>query len=241
MNFDPSLTKDQIIKAYPNHQLIPAHKVKEFAQETLEKAQKDELNKADIIHYAKDQLSKLKRVKYDDGKDVHEIYLLEKSETSDDLQKAHIDESIGYSDFGFSKNGKEIKEKLVGINQKIQAKANGHLVKMQENLTAAGITPTEMLDEYDLRGLDDEEIPYKRFRYNFTYVDTPMASESRSADQSGVSVTKEVAQCCNDYNNQLRAYVNCLRDLRKSAVFVRNLDDKKVIKLNLNQLSALGF
>jgi len=242
-NFDPSLTRDQIVKAYPNHLVIPASKVKEFTQNTLEKAGNDELNKEHIINKAKDSLSKLKRVRFDDGRVVHEIYMLEKAEEGDedDLQKAHIDDAIGYSDFGFTKSGKEIKEKLASVNVRIQSKANTHLAKMQENLTASGKTPTEPLDEWELRGLEDDNVEYKKFPYNCTYVDTPMASEARSIDQSGITVTKEVANCCRDYNDQLRKYLDCVKDLKKSLVFTRNLDDKKMIKLNLNQLSALGF
>jgi len=94
---------------------------------------------------------------------------------------------------------------------------------------------TELKRKTDDLSYDNSQINFLKIRsLIYELIDQILAVSSGS-------VTKEVAQCCNDYNDQLRAYVNCLKDLRKSAAFVRNLDDKKVIKLNLNQLSALGF
>lgn len=176
--------------------------------------------------------------------------------SKDDLIKGELSDAISYNGLGgakFKKTGKEIKEALSKLEEKIEEKIGTLKEKQEELIEKIGLHPTEKLDNWQKRGLGKEADDMKRFPWEMTYCntengkmnsgsDTYMPSSGKMVEEVRKSAScQEEANNCREYNRLVEDCVSACQDLQKSGVFSRNIDEKKTYELNLSELSALGF
>lgn len=180
---------------------------------------------------------------------------IEPKEVLEVIEKGYgISDALGErGDKQFKKTGKEVKEKLTELIQKITTKADGYKTQMEVYHTKLGIAPTRDLDEWETRTLDENQISgLRHYDWDMTYFNTTHDSgmghaylPGKTGEVGGETRTyaksKEEADLASHYNTALRKYLGCLRDQKQVSVFERNLEEKKTYELSLNQIAALGF
>lgn len=257
-NLEKGLSWMDVLEKYGNgdHLILNRDHVSELLKgivaqsDTLEKA--GGTTKTEQLEKAKSSLKLLQPIDVITEKGVQRFWILEKAKVATDaLEKGAFSEALGYGGVNkieFPKTGKEIKEKLTTINTTMTTTLQGCKARMAVILEKVGFLPTELLDEYELRGVPEELRVVKRFPWARTYWDggtsshmaiEPVKGNVGSEQKSATS--EEEANLCREYNTLVRQCCDCASDLKKMNTFVANLDDKKVYKLDLNQLTALGF
>lgn len=116
-----------------------------------------------------------------------------------------------------------------------------------------GVSPTRELDKWDKKGWEEECVGYKFYSYNMTYFNQTQGTNTTSAfdtvdfsggtkdGPSGIATSKEQADLCRKYNDLIRDCKSKCIDIKYLLSFKRNLEDKKIYKLNAKELLTLGF
>jgi len=175
---------------------------------------------------------------------------------SDNLSKGEISESLRNGEIQkstFKKTGSEIKKKMEMLSISLNSEIEILKSKKSEYSKSIGVDPTESLDRWDSRGLDESVAstikiyPYQMRYYsetkgtNDSQVHSPI-DFSKEGEVSTVSASsKEIAKLAQSYNEACRLIVSKLVDLTSLSTFKRNLEDKKIYSLNSNELIILGF
>ncbi len=215
-----------------------------WVREKVEKAEGDDATKED----GGDKIEKGEETEDDDETEPADVA---KSEDAS-LNKGEVSDALGHSgDKNFKKTGKEIKEKLTTVLATVKSKAEGHKTKMEVYRTKLGVAPTRDLDEWETRGIDDDDTTGLRvYDYDMTYFNDkggsmghaslPMNSEVGDESRT-YAKSKEDASLAREHNTNLRKYLECIRDEHEVKVFQRNVEEGKSYELSLRQLGALGF
>jgi hypothetical protein len=156
--------------------------------------------------------------------------------SQEEIEKGVLDDLSYSDDMKFIKTGKEIKEKLSDLKTKLLADISTNITERTLLLKEINATPTE--EPYVYGDYKDSigELPLK-----FSWKDI----EQKDSSFTNLANIETPNNSGNDskykYNDLVQQYICAKQDLKKIELIEANLNDKASIKLNLRNLSALGF
>ena len=154
------------------------------------------------------------------------------------LSKGLIEDSFNNSESKFSKNGKEIKQKISSIIPILEGKVTSKLSEVKSNLSLCGDkVPLDVVDSYYTRGYEIENLP-KLFKWE--QVKDCYSTQETSGYDSSIKETVS-PNCCEVYNNSVRELVSICVDLLTLKTLHSSIKDSEVLNLSLRQLRAIGF
>ena len=167
------------------------------------------------------------------------INTLEKGRDSEALEKGKISDALYYGDLKitFSKTGKEIKEKLLGI----KASENVKLTDIKRNLEAVedllSYKPTE-------KGYDcSDDDAYRTFKWDMTYIpETPSSNNVvQFSDTESGTLSKENCELNRRWNDSVYAFREIKKEIDTIELLENNIEDNKKYELTARQMMNFGF
>ena len=168
----------------------------------------------------------------------------------EDLEKAHLINTFERGDnIKIKKKGSEVKEKLTDIRKEEEKESQDYFSKVLGYRSKISQPPTEDAPEWYLQNLKmpKEKVP-KIYSYQVMY---PSDSDTIQTETSGRSplvapesvkiLSQEEAVYAEKYNECLRKYFGCLKEVSYIDTFLNNLEENKTYDLSMEQANAFGF
>lgn len=159
-----------------------------------------------------------------------ELYNKAISQLYGNIEKGDIMDKFGYGYGGssneplkFTKTGKELKEMLPKVIDKLKEKRSDLIGKMSAFKTLAGMEP-------------DEKVYDKYFRYSSNHCYAPYDSTTKSYGE-----TTDQMRACQAYNDCCYQCKSIDEDIRACEVIMVSADDKQKYNLSISQMIALNL
>ena len=175
---------------------------------------------------------------------------LEKAQDTDaekalegEIEKSDIMEALsGYgSDIRFGKLGKEIKGKLKELLPNLTAKLQVASAEADSLLAQCDGAPDEDVPIW-WTGEIKMDVPYRIFSWKARDCsERPALLDTAVGAEPGTTLTAEVCQCRDKYNEKVRAIANIMTDIKAIEIMNNNLGDNDRYQLTPRQLTTLGF
>jgi len=171
-----------------------------------------------------------------------------KKSIEDTIEKGLSDTLRYNSDMSVTKTGKEVREKVASAITIIKEKIVKTKERMEVIVDEVGEQPTEkpwFNSEDNPMSKDYRTYNYNKTCYNCDKATVNQGSVAAYSETAGKSISgassEDQAKLCSEYNQLVSKCYSMCNDLEIAEVFLRNFDDKKSYKLNIQQLKEFGF
>lgn len=213
-------------------------KLQEISKAKGTQATKDEITKGLI-----GELSQLERVNVENAEGNTTIVFVKAKENKEELKKANLNYLFNSDKIVFKKSGKEIKEKLALVLDKIEDRKG--IVENDRNKLGDKIAdkPTEPLSEYDTEGHPSLEAlrTFHWAKTSFNNGEQTTAYSNSAKANIMYPTSKEEADNCRIFNDLTYKLVCLVKDKKTLEAFLKNIDEAGSYELTLGQLTTLGF
>ena len=243
-NIEKSLTQDDFDANFKSDafMVFEEKNIREYI-ETVQKAiggdivkggfnDTEELN--EISKSSLDLLSKMTVVKVNNGdSSFRKLYALEKCHITDAL-------SYGQSVFKFSKEGKDIIEKVMNEKAKIEKENMDIQKRIEECQEKFTCLPTETMY---LHGVEEHvNNPYRLFAWNqCSYGESMPSYIGEGETDCQPCGSAEEAEFNQKYNSLVREWVNNCAEIMTLDMYEKNIQENKSYELTPDQMLALKF
>ena len=207
----------------------------------ITKAQGTSDTKEEITKGLISELSQLERVNVEDEKGDVRVVFVKAKENKDELVKGNLQYLFNSDKIVFKKSGKELKEKLSAVLDKIEDKkmiVEKEITDLTDKIVAK---PSEPLSSWETEGHPSLEA-MRIFHWAQTSYNEGGASVYSETTKSSVAApSKEEALLCRKYNDAVCKLVCYIKDKKILETFIENLDEAGSYELTLGQLTTLGF
>lgn len=171
---------------------------------------------------------------------------------SNTLNKGMISDAFGYDrETKYPKTGAQMREVLEKVLLSKKDKLQAIATRCAELKGFSGLEPTENTPDYFFPENKTEEIlamcPFagKMYIETMCYLDSDMDStvvpKGFATAKEGFAATKEIADCCNEYNSLIRACCEICNEISLAKTLYDNVVEDQTYYLTLTQLRALNL
>jgi len=147
----------------------------------------------------------------------------------------------------FKKLGTGVSKSILAVISKCRLAKTEFLNQLNSVSSEISVAPSEQVSSHLGYGLVLDFIP-KNYSYDQIYITSSSnvvgeqsLAGSAEVDPGANVLSETVRENMRKYNRLSEQYVECSVTLAKLETLYRNIDDKKVYSLSLNQLTALGL